>query len=107
MKCPNCGAEGYGKFCQHCGTQMPAGEEPKTIAGAIHGIARELIRENNEKARYEREHADEIAERKRKEQAENDKRSRKALFTFVFVMIGMMTFFVLLTIINNQYHIFD
>ena len=30
MKCPNCGAEGNGKFCEYCGCELPRnGEHPK------------------------------------------------------------------------------
>lgn len=89
MKCPNCGAEGSGKFCQHCGTQMPDKPEPKTMAGAIHGIAQSVIQEVGEKARYEREHADEIAERKRKEDEAYRKNTLKTMVIFVISMLAV------------------
>lgn len=30
MKCPNCGAEGKGKFCEYCGCEMPK-DGPDTV----------------------------------------------------------------------------
>lgn len=30
MKCPNCGAEGKGKFCEYCGCEMPR-VAPETV----------------------------------------------------------------------------
>ena len=37
MKCPNCGAEAKGKFCEHCGAALAAQGTGKTNSDAFAG----------------------------------------------------------------------
>ena len=37
MKCPNCGAENSGKYCQFCGSEMPHEATPVTITNNFFG----------------------------------------------------------------------
>lgn len=100
MKCPNCGAEGSGKFCQHCGTQMPekAAEVPTTIAGAIHGIATSAINEVGKQLEYQREHHAELqAEKEKKE-----KQDRKVGWIALACLFGMMLFGILLSVLGKN-----
>lgn len=87
MKCSNCGADlkidgsRMLKFCPYCGQEIEMEEkEPETMAGAISSIARSLLSQRAEQKRYEREHAHEIAEEKRKDRQDEQKHNMKMFF---------------------------
>ncbi len=89
MNCPHCGAAlvidqlKQVKYCPYCGAEIEIKEEtPETVAGAIHGIAKTFFNQTADKIRYNRDHAAEIAEQKRREKDEEAKRTRK-------IMVGM------------------
>ena len=93
MKCVNCGAElevdklKQVKFCPYCGAEVEIKEEePTTMAGAISGIAKSFFAQSADKLRYNREHAAEIAERKREEKREEARQSRKMM---MYMMAGL------------------
>ena len=104
MKCPNCGAEGNGKFCQHCGSKMPEkpAEVPTTIAGAVHGIVTSVVGEVGKQLEYQRDHADEIAERKRKEEEQKTKETNKVLMWLAIAGIGIILFCVLMGALEKR-----
>ena len=86
MKCEHCGATlevdqlKQVRFCPYCGAEIEIKEEtPETMAGAIHGIAKTFFSQTADKIRYNREHAAEIAEQKRKDKEEEARRSRKMM----------------------------
>ena len=86
MNCEHCGAAleidqlKQVRFCPYCGAEIEIREEtPETMAGAIHGIAKAFFSMNADKIRYNREHAAEIAEQKRKDKEEEGRRTRKML----------------------------
>ena len=92
-KCANCGASleidqlRQVKFCPYCGAEIEIEEEaPTTMAGAVHDIAKTFFGQNADKLRYNREHAAEIAEEKRKTKQEEARQSRKMM---VYMMGGM------------------
>ena len=94
MKCVNCGASletdrlRQVKFCPYCGAEIEMEEEtPTTLAGAVHGIAKSFFSQTADKIRYNREHAAEIAELKRKEKREEEKR---ALRMMAYMMAGLV-----------------
>ena len=66
-------------------------ETPETMAGAIHGIAKTLFSQTADKIRYNREHAAEIAEQKRKDRAEEARNSRKMLLYMMGGLAVIMT----------------
>lgn len=75
MKCTNCGAEMQNgdkvRFCPYCGHQVERTEKmPKTMSGAIYGIAKGVIDEASKRFDYTCIHADEIEERKKKRERE-------------------------------------
>lgn len=37
MKCPNCGAETHGKFCEYCGSEMPQEKSTVNITNNYYG----------------------------------------------------------------------
>ena len=37
MKCPNCGAEATGKFCEYCGSEMPQEKTTVNITNNYYG----------------------------------------------------------------------
>ena len=93
MNCEHCGAalqvdqRKQVKFCPYCGAEIEIKEEtPTTFAGAISGIAKGFFNQTADKIRYNREHASEIAELKRKEKEEEARRSRKMM---MYMMGGM------------------
>ncbi len=93
MNCEHCGAAleidqlRQVRYCPYCGAEIEIKEEtPDTMAGTIHGIARAFFNQNADKIRYNREHAAEIAEQKRKEKDEEARRSRKMM---VYMMGGL------------------
>ena len=42
MKCPNCGAEGSGKFCEYCGAELPR-SAPETVNNIQDHSSRQVI----------------------------------------------------------------
>ena len=84
MNCEQCGATlkidqlKQVKYCPYCGAEVDIPEEtPDTMAGTIHGIAKTFFNQTADKIRYNREHASEIAEQKRKDKEEEGKRGRR------------------------------
>ena len=103
MTCEHCGAAlkvdqlKQVKFCPYCGAEVVLPDEtPETMAGTIHGIAKSFFNQAADKIRYNREHATEIAEQKRKEKDEEAQRSRK---TMMYMMGGMGVVMALLAIV--------
>ncbi len=93
MNCEHCGAAlaidqlRQVRFCPYCGAEIEIKEEtPETMAGTIHGIAKTFFNQTADKIRYNREHAAEIAEQKRKEKDEEARRSRKMM---LYMMGGL------------------
>ena len=66
------------------------------MAGAIHGIAKTFFNQTADKIRYNREHASEIAEQKRKEKEEEGKRSRKMM---LYMMGGMSVVMAIMVVV--------
>ena len=102
MKCENCGASlevdqlKQVRFCPYCGAQIEIKEEvPETMAGALHGIAKSYFNQAADKIRYNREHASEIAEQKRKEKDEEAKRTRKIMMCMMGGLVVVMVIMVL------------
>ena len=98
MNCKNCGAAleidqlRQVRFCPYCGAEVEIEEEtPDTMAGTIHGIAKTFFNQTADKIRYNREHAVEIAEQKRKEKAEEARHSRKMMMCMMGGMAAVMT----------------
>ena len=94
MKCVNCGADliidnsRMLKYCPYCGQEIEMEEEaPQTMAAAVSGIAKGFLSQRAEGHRYNREHAVEIAEQKRKDRAEERAHERK---TMIQLMGGLM-----------------
>ena len=84
--CVNCGAAleidqlRQIKHCPYCGAEVEIKDEtPDTMAGTIHGIAKTFFNQTADKIRYNREHAVEIAEQRRKDKAEEARQSRKMM----------------------------
>ncbi len=71
-------------------------EEPKTWAGAIHGIAKTFFNQAADKIRYNRQHAAEIAEQKRKDKDAEAKRSRKMM---LYMMGGLAVIMVIMMLV--------
>ena len=101
MKCEHCGATlevdqlRQVRFCPYCGAEVEIKEEtPETMAGTIHGIAKTFFNQTADKIRYNREHAAEIAEQKRKDKAEEAKHSRKMMMYMMGGMTAVMTIMV-------------
>ena len=99
MNCPHCGAAlkvdqlKQVRFCPYCGAEIEIEEKtPETMAGVVHGIAKSFFNQTADKIRYNREHASEIAEQKRKEKEEEAKRTRKIMMC----MMGGMTVLVII-----------
>ena len=98
MKCEHCGATlevdqlKQVRYCPYCGAEIEIKEEtPETMAGAIHGMAKTLFGQKADKIRYNREHAAEIAEQKRKDRAEEARNSRKMLLYMMGGLAVIMT----------------
>ena len=98
MKCEHCGATlevdqlKQVRFCPYCGAEIEIKEEtPETMAGAIHGIAKTLFSQTADKIRYNREHAAEIAEQKRKDRAEEARNTRKMMLYMMGGLAVIMT----------------
>ena len=98
MNCEHCGAAlkvdqlKQVKFCPYCGAEIEIPDEtPETMAGAIHGIAKSFFNQTADKIRYNREHAAEIAEQKRKDKAEEARNSRKMMVTMMSIMGVVVT----------------
>ena len=66
------------------------------MAGAIHGIAKTFFSQTADKIRYNREHASEIAEQKRKDKEEEGKRSRKMM---LYMMGGMSVVMAIMVVV--------
>ena len=103
MNCEQCGATlkidqlKQVKYCPYCGAEVDIPEEtPDTMAGAIHGIAKTFFNQTADKIRYNREHASEIAEQKRKEKEEEGKRSRKMM---LYMMGGMSVVMAIMVVV--------
>ena len=97
MKCTNCGAELQNgdkvKFCSYCGNQVEQTEKiPKTMPGAVYGIAKGIIDEVGKQLNYNRDHADEIQERKKKKEREDLKHGLWILIVAVLLFAGLMAF---------------
>ncbi len=100
MKCPNCGAdleinkEKELRFCPYCGHKVEMKEEtPTTMAGAVSGIAKDILKQKAEREKYEREHADELEARERRKQKEASRRGFLGLlplllFFFALLILG-------------------
>ena len=103
MKCEHCGATlevdqlKQVKFCPYCGAEVEIKEEePKTFVGVIHGIAKTFFNQTADKIRYNRQHASEIAEQKRKDKELEARNSRKMM---MYMMCGMGVIAVILFIV--------
>ena len=97
--CVNCGAAleidqlRQIKHCPYCGAEVEIKDEtPDTMAGTIHGIAKTFFNQTADKIRYNREHAVEIAEQRRKDKAEEARQSRKMMMYMMLVFIGIASF---------------
>ena len=104
MKCSNCGADlkfddsRMLKFCPYCGQEAEIQEQvPETMAGVIGSFGKTLLSQRAEQKRYEREHAREIAEEKRKTALEEKKSMMKLLPVMMGVMTGMALVMFLVT----------
>lgn len=93
MNCENCGAAlaidqlKQVRFCPYCGAEIEIKDEtPDTMAGTIHGIAKAFFSQAADKIRYNREHAAEIAEQKRKDRELEARHTRKMM---MYMMGGM------------------
>lgn len=94
MKCSNCGADlkidhsRMLKYCPYCGQEVDMEEQvPETVTGLIGILGKTLLSQRAEQKRYEREHAHEIAEEKRKT-AQAEKKNMTRMFA---AMMGIMT----------------
>ena len=88
MNCEHCGAAlaidqlRQVRFCPYCGAEIEIKEEtPETMAGTIHGIAKTFFNQTADKIRYNREHAAEIAEQKRKDIWDYLKEQRPGMYS--------------------------
>ena len=104
-KCVNCGASleidqlRNVKFCPYCGAEIEIEEKtPDTMAGAVHNIAKTFFSQAADKIRYNREHAAEIAEEKRKTKREEARQSRKMMG---YMMAGMGALAVVVMIVGK------
>ena len=82
LKCSNCGADlkiddsRMLKYCPYCGREVEMDEQvPDTVMGVMRSFGKSLLSQRAEQKRYEREHASEIAEEKRKTTAPGAKNS--------------------------------
>ena len=73
------------------------------MAGTIHGIAKTFFNQTADKIRYNREHAVEIAEQKRKDKAEEAKHSRKMMMYMMGGMTAVMTIMVVVMKITGAW----
>ncbi len=103
MNCEHCGAAleidqlRQVRFCPYCGAEIEIKEEtPETMAGAIHGIAKTFFSQTADKIRYNREHASEIAEQKRKDREEEGRRARKMMMC---MMGGLSVVMVIMVVV--------
>lgn len=103
MKCEHCGAAlevdqlRQVRFCPYCGAEIEIKEEePATMAGTIHGIAKSFFTQQADRIRYNREHAAEIAEQKRREKDEEARRSMKIMG---YMMGGLMAMAVVMMVV--------
>ena len=103
MNCPHCGAAleidqlRQVRFCPYCRAEIEIKEEtPDTLAGAIHGIAKTFFNQTADKIRYNREHASEIAEQKRKDKDAEARRTRKMM---MYMMGGMAVIMVVMMVV--------
>ena len=111
MNCPHCGAAleidqlRQVRFCPYCGAEIEIKEEtPETMAGAIHGIAKSFFNQTADKIRYNREHAAEIAEQKRKDKDAEAKRTGKMM---LYMMGGMTLLAVVTMVVMRLVNAFD
>ena len=86
MKCSNCGANlemdhsRMLKFCPYCGQQVELHEEaPQNVTALFSDIAKSLLSQRAEQKRFDRDHAAEISEQKRRDKAEEQKRDMKIM----------------------------
>ena len=96
MKCANCGADlkidqsRMLKYCPYCGKEVVMEEQvPETMTGVIGSLGRTLLSQRADQKRYEREHAREIAEEKRKTDLAEKKHMMKMLLTMMGAMTGL------------------
>ena len=94
IKCSNCGADlkiddsRMLKYCPYCGREVEMEEQvPDTVMGVMRSFGKSLLSQRAEQKRYEREHASEIAEEKRKTAREE----RKHMVKMLSIMMGGMT----------------
>lgn len=97
MKCTNCGAELQNgnkvKFCPYCGHKVEQTEKiPETIPGAVYSIAKGVIDEVGKQLNYNRDHADEIQDLKKKKERENLKQGLWILLVFVLLFAALMAY---------------
>lgn len=94
LKCSNCGADlkiddsRMLKYCPYCGREVEMEKEGSdTVMGVMCSFGKSLLSQRAEQKRYEREHAAEIAEEKRKTAHEE----RKHMVKMLSIMMGCMT----------------
>jgi len=110
MNCVNCGASleidqlRQIRHCPYCGAELEMKDEtPDTMAGTIHGIAKTFFNQTADKIRYNREHAVEIAEQRRKDKAEEARQSRKMMMYMMGGMAALMTVMVVVMRITGAW----
>ena len=93
LKCSNCGADlkiddsRMLKYCPYCGREVEMDEQvTDTVMGVMRSFGKSLLSQRAEQKRYEREHASEIAEEKRKTAREE----RKHMVKMLSIMMGGM-----------------
>ena len=96
MKCSNCGADlkidhsRMLKYCPYCGREVEMEDQaPDTVMGVFRSFGKSLLSQRAEQKRYEREHAREIAEEKRKTDLAEKKHMMKMLLTMMGAMTGL------------------
>ncbi|MBR2822380.1 MAG: hypothetical protein IKE24_01625 [Clostridia bacterium] len=96
MKCSNCGANlkvddsRMLKYCPYCGQEVEMEEHAlDTMTGIIGTFGKSLLSQRAEQKRYEREHAHEIAQEKRKTALAEKKSMMKMLFCMMGAMMGL------------------
>ena len=111
MKCEHCGAAleidqlKQVRYCPYCGAEIEIKEEtPETMAGAIHGIAKSFFNQTADKIRYNREHAVEIAEQKRKEKAEEARHARKMMMCMMGALTAVMVVMVVVMRVTGAWN---